>query len=277
MTKMKKISSKKQLFKNHKILLTLSLFLIIGVFIFTSYSSAQTEIVEYKIIDIGSVDCWTDSAGEWVRQTAWDNTKILTKPNTTVNYKFRIPIPSEYRSKVFKVDVEPFIGNVSKYNNADQKPFSFEHYSMNYDKHAIQNITVTHSHNDDNYIYFNANVTLTAKLEPKDIREEWQAPLVQGWKYYVPTHITLTAEVEKDFEGQNDTLIAKTMLVHPDGHEELLMTYDFGELPIAYRYYRVEPHPTNPYISPRVSLMDKNNVNIERVIYDYGTHSSSAK
>lgn len=274
MSKKKEKSLKKQWFKDYKILSALSLVLVIGVFIFTNYSSAQTKIVEYKIIDIGYVDCWTNSQGDWVHQTAWDGSRILTKPNTTVDYGFRVAIPQEYRGKVFKVDVEFLNGNITKYNNADRKPFTFEHYSANYDKHAVQNMTVTHSHNDDDYIYFNTKVTLSANLEPKDIREDWQAQLVQGWRYYTPTHITLTAEVEED-HSTNDKVIAKSMIVHPGGDEELVATFDLGELPIPYRHYRIYGHPTNPYISPQVVLMDKGNVNEEKVIHDFGAFSSS--
>ncbi len=197
-------------------LIFLTLFSTINFPRFVPRSYGDEVVTTYTIIDIGYIDTWTNSKGNWIKQTTYEGKRVLTKPGKSVEYGFKVPIPKHLREKVFDVDVEFYNGSKNVWDNADLKAGStnrpYSDYNQLFKESSVKNLTVQEdkSKNDDNYVYFKINTTLNANEAPLDITETWQAPLVTGFRYYATTVITLTVEepnpssINADFDVKNE-------------------------------------------------------------------------
>jgi hypothetical protein len=168
---------------NIKIISLLILILVFSNISIFSYAEEKVVVHEITITDTGVANAWTNSKGVWIKSKDMNNNIIRPIPAFAggggFDYTFKIPVPSQYVGKITGVEKVEY--NI----NSPLKMYCI--------KEKWVHPETTYSFGD-NYIQFTMHID---KLESngnkgkgKNIREDWQAPLVVGRAFYVPTKIT---------------------------------------------------------------------------------------
>ncbi|WP_459762760.1 hypothetical protein [Alkaliphilus crotonatoxidans] len=180
----------------------MALFLLVLTFSTAIFSCIDFEYYSYagvvsaEIYDVGYIDCWTNSAGVWIWGADHAGNPIHPIPKYagggSVSYTFKRSVPPQFVGKITGIK------SIEYDHNNENLPYAI--------KEEYIQIQPSYSFGDT-YIEFQVELVYLESNEyegmGRNIREDWQAPLVQGRRFYMPIIIHL------EYENHLDTIVAK--------------------------------------------------------------------
>ncbi|MCG0277950.1 MAG: hypothetical protein L5656_05410 [Thermanaeromonas sp.] len=243
-----------------RIAIYLTIILLISLFPFplnspNIASAAPPEQMLLKIIDVAYFDIWKHSDGTWQdtngdrypdapwgQYEEWGNTYYL--PSWVVQ-----------QYKITRIDVkkgisyEDFSDSITIGWPKDQYGNNYDAFFLDYLRYTPDQYSVGGGPLPNNAIDFIYSLTLAPKERARNIKEPWQGPNVEGWRWYIPWTITVygyrkaNVTIQKvEVTDQNGTLMAEvtrgsTPIVHQpvraDKVYNVKVTLTTSELPGA--------------------------------------------
>lgn len=182
----------------------IALLLIIVIFagmsgVISAPPAANAETSIYKIIDVGYFDVWKHSNGVWQDTNGDRYPDAPFGVGVQYGYKYHIPdwLKNEYEitSVETKKDITPedFNDPLTVGWIKDQYGSNYQRFHDDYLVYLSQQYGVSASSQPDqsNNISMVFALVLAPKTSAKNIKEEWQAANVEGYRWYVPFTITV--------------------------------------------------------------------------------------